>query len=348
MSTKKGECDSCSRYRLLTRNFCGTCYSRKIKTGELKRIGKKISPPKLTKKQEQVLVGSMLGDGCLYINNCRGKPYFSLRRKLTDKQYLLYEFNVFKKFCNLAPKELATFDKRTDKIYYAIGFQTRSSSALFDYYIDWYGNGKKKLPKSFNYDTLTPLVCAIWFCDDGCITIDKKTNRLKLKLATQSFSKKENQLLIKILQKKLCAPFSLCKDGELFLITASDYACRKFIDYIKNHIPKEMKRKVTWTKSQLARKESLPQRKNRKDLLTEKEQMILKEIQKFKLINPHKIAKNNNLLRNNKTPTWIHYSLSILYKKGLILKKGIKQSYKNPINYYLSKKGFNYLELISQ
>jgi hypothetical protein len=42
-----------------------------------------------------------LGDGCIFKHPEGKYPYFCVARKITDIDYLKYEFEFFKDFCNL-------------------------------------------------------------------------------------------------------------------------------------------------------------------------------------------------------------------------------------------------------
>src|SRR5271155_5724971 len=53
-----------------------------------------------TKEQEEILTGSMLGDGCIFQHQSCKHPYFYKARKISDLKYLTFEFNFFREFCN--------------------------------------------------------------------------------------------------------------------------------------------------------------------------------------------------------------------------------------------------------
>lgn len=285
---------------------------------------------KLSKKQEEILIGSMLGDGSLFKNKEAKYPYLCITRKRADKPYLQYEFNYFKQFCSYNElKDEDIFDKRTNKIYLRSKFATLPNEIFLPYYKKWY-NKKKIVPKNL---VLTPLICAIWFCDDGCIFVDKRSNRLKLKLATHGFTLKENQFLVKLLSDITKEFFFICKDNGNYFIGGADNATKAFIKYIESCIPKEMNRKITWNEGHLLQKGTFTQYKNRQEnFLTFKEKEILKEIAKKK-INQKEIADILN---------WPKSTVASCLKRMLkfkFIEKYIPNNLKIAKYYILTKKG---------
>ena len=70
-------CPRCNRKARPVRGYCINCANVLVKSGELEKIQVDNTPKVLTKYQEEILTGLMLGDGCLY------------RRKETHTPYLL-------------------------------------------------------------------------------------------------------------------------------------------------------------------------------------------------------------------------------------------------------------------
>jgi hypothetical protein len=196
-------------------------------------------PNKLTLEQEQVLIGGLLGDFYLYQNKNHINAGIACGRSSKDKKYLNFEYLLFKDFCNDGVKEKDCFDKRTLKTYKGVWFRTRVTEVFTPYKRKWYPSGNKIIPKDLK---LTPLICAIWFCDDGSIIRVSKTN-CKLQLATDGFQKKEVEFLSSLLQKEIGGQFNVYpKEGNYVIVAFHDTAL-KFIKYIQSDFPKSMKRK---------------------------------------------------------------------------------------------------------
>ncbi len=340
MSKNIGKCKKCGIKTYLVRGYCANkCYCKLKRSGKLKNIVKKDLPKKLTKIQEEILIGSLLGDGSIFNYEKHGQKnaYFTITRKQDDFKYLKYEFELFKKFCSYNQVKCSSvFDKRTQKFYHRCKFATRPTKVFDRYWKEWYKNNVKIIPKKLK---LTPLICAIWFCDDGCITIGK-TNRLRLKLSTHGFSKEENLRLSNVLKLMFNEQFSIvCDDGNYF-ITASDAGAKTFIKYIQKHIPKSMKRKIKWDRNHFKQKRSPAQIKNRNKFdLNEKESLILKKLLN-KDLNPKKLLKEmNKYLERKFSPSGLWLYLNRYLKYNWVIKYGIFGNHKDPVKYKITNKG---------
>lgn len=340
MSTKSGICQLCGKFKRLTRGYCATkCYESLMRKGLLNKIPKKISPTTLTKQQEEILIGSLLGDGCLY-KHCKN-AHLVIIRKSTDAEYLKYEFEYFKNFCNQEEIKFSEiFDNRTQKTYYNCKFVTRSCPLLQLYYEKWYDK-IKIIPDDL---VLTPLICAIWFCDDGCILMpNKKCKRLALKLSTHGFSYEDNQKLVNLLTNELKEYFSIRYDEGNYYIAAADAGARAFIKYIEKYIPKSMNRKITWTKKQLNAPKSFSLLKNRNKYdFNEKEKAILKLLYENEKLSPKEITSKMNWIckwNSQSIPSGISLYLNRFLKLGWIEKTKIKR-----IKYNMTLSGINELK----
>lgn len=236
----------CSRCEInsdkITRGFCQNCYVWLRNNGQINNIPIIPLPDSLSKEQEEILIGSMLGDGNLGINKKGINARFTIKRKIEDKEYLLWEYEKFSTFCGSPTKEHYPLDKRTNKIYPAISFCTRASPIFTNYYKIWYPNKIKIVPKNLE---LTPLTLLIWFLDDGSIN-RSKTDTLDLKLSTNGFLMEDVQRLADMLTKRYKQYYGVNKNGNGFVIQTSDGGAKSFISEIMNLIPECMSRKIKW------------------------------------------------------------------------------------------------------
>ncbi len=336
-------CLSCGKENILTKGYCrNTCYQRFLKTGNPKKqydikIGS--LPALLNQFQEEVLTGLMLGDGCLFYNKLSKSKYpmLTISRKISDIEYLRDNFLCFKQFCNYDDVKLFNYhDKRTNKIYYGCKFSTFACPLFTNYYNLWYINGKKQIPKDLK---LTPLTCAIWFCDDGSVVVSKN-KRLKIKLSTHGFSLDENVYLINLLFKMFNEKFTLSCDNGKYFITAADSGCKSFIKYIEKYIPISMKRKIVWNTGHFSLNRSRPHLKSRLDSdLNDKEILILKSLNKNDNISSKDICKNINWGNGIKIPSaYFRYLKKFLFKQWITPNKIVING-KNNIKYSISNLG---------
>jgi len=191
-----------------------------------------ILPHKLTKIQEQVFIGGMLGDAALERAGAAKFPRMKIDRQAKDKEYLLWQFNIFSNLCSEdAFKEYSRYDERYKKSYHQVSFRTKAIPAFKEFHEKWYPDGLKIIPEDLE---LTPLVCAIWFADDGCILQTGK-NALTMKISTDGFGKKGASLLAGKLQEKLGCEFLIYqrkKDRDLWMIKVATQPAIKFLEYI--------------------------------------------------------------------------------------------------------------------
>jgi len=189
-------------------------------------------PTILTDLQHQVLVGSLLGD--LHMSLDGINPRIKIDRQFKDKEYLNWQYNIFKDFCKSGIKEITRFDKRYNKNYHYVSFRTRSVPVFLKYYHQWYKNKIKIIPHNL---VLTPMILAVWFCDDGCIIRNK--NALVLKLSTESFGFEGTKLLSDKLEQRFNCKFPIYKkhkNKDQYIIKTATKSAKLFMEDIENII----------------------------------------------------------------------------------------------------------------
>lgn len=203
-------------------------------------------PEKLTNEQINFLDGLMLGDASIvYPSKNRSLyPRLTLRRQSLDKDYMYWQYNLFKDFYNSEPKYMEIFDKRTSKYYNAFSLLSKTGKIFKDYHNIWYPNGKKIIPQDLQ---LTPLSLLIWFLDDGCV-VNTSKNGLTIKFSTEGFSKEEVIMLSSIIKNFSEAELNVYKNGNGFILKGSTLEAIKIIKIIDPIFPECMQRKRTWTK----------------------------------------------------------------------------------------------------
>lgn len=117
----------------------------------------------VTDSQEQILIGSLLGDA--YITT-RGQIQFEQSDK--QKEYLFWKHILLFSISYRNISIVKRFDKRFQQEYTSYRFWTRQ------YFQSWrqrfYKNNKKIVPKDIQ---LTPISVALWYMDDGCLSDHK-------------------------------------------------------------------------------------------------------------------------------------------------------------------------------
>lgn len=201
-----------------------------IKSRGYKREVKKKS---LTFLQEQMLLGSLLGDlnirldtknrsknARLYIVHCENQKELFLK-----KVDLLEDFMGSYKLYN------TTKDKRTGKIYPTYRGNSKADEEFTKLYNLTYIDNQKKVTSSFLSKITHPIALAYWFMDDG-------TNRGTI--ATNSFSSDEITLLLNFLKERFNIVATRQKNLDSEVIHISSESRLHFEELIFPYIIPEM------------------------------------------------------------------------------------------------------------
>lgn len=239
---KTGKCPKCNN------DIIYQSPAAKKKAIELNSVCKKCRsnqiPQLLTDEQKEFINGLLLGDASIVyaVKDKSLYPRLTLSRKEEDKDYLFWQFEIFKEFYGSEPKLKRCFDKRSKKEYNQYHLQTKSGNIFTEYYNKWYPNKIKIVPKDLK---ISPLMLLVWFLDDGSITNSSK-NGLSLKLATDGFVENDVIFLANLLNDYFCDKFFIYKNDSNFIIKASTLPTIKFIKEIDTILPLCMERKRTW------------------------------------------------------------------------------------------------------
>lgn len=117
----------------------------------------------LSKTQENVLIGTILGDGGLRYkgNNCR------LHIKHAGWQLPLVQFK-YQTFGNFVSMKVREFSQSVfGRNYRFAEFVSKTSPEFTRFYHLFYKDGKKIIPTNINKLLTDPLSLAVWFMDDG-------------------------------------------------------------------------------------------------------------------------------------------------------------------------------------
>jgi hypothetical protein len=120
----------------------------------------------LTDRAEQILLGTMLGDGHLRLDadsvNASGK----IEQGIKQKEWFLWKAKELEEFTNGKISYRTMVDKRTNNTYETISTLLLAHPILTKIYKQFYPKGKKVIPKEI-FLKLEPLGLAVLFMDDG-------------------------------------------------------------------------------------------------------------------------------------------------------------------------------------
>jgi len=208
-----------------------------MNTNEIKEKKKKL---KLNKKQKEIVIGLMLGDGHLETQN-QGKTYrLKIEQTVRHKEYVDWLYDNLKDFVLTPPKKKIkeSFGKKV--VNY--GFSTISVGCFRFFAQQFYEPIEKgrKIPNLIRR-WLTPLSMAIWFMDDGQI---KSKKHRALLINTQCFSKIDLRKLQGALKEKFSIKTTLKKEPVGWRLYLLSETVQIFVDLIRPNILPSMLRKL--------------------------------------------------------------------------------------------------------
>ncbi len=122
---------------------------------------------KLSKRQKELLLGMILGDGYLQKtgeNNAR----LRLEHSFKQKAYLDWKYQQLRNLFQSPPKFLKRLHPQSKRTYSYVRLQSHSSPVLGKLRQQFYSvEGKKCLPHDLNRVLKSPLTIAVWYMDDG-------------------------------------------------------------------------------------------------------------------------------------------------------------------------------------
>ena len=212
---------------------------------DIKRHKRKYSfyyKQKLNKKQDELIVGSILGDACICrhhegINSCR----FLENHSIKQLEYLKWKKNILNNFVS---QDIYIYDNSKNNSYgdgLGCSLTTVLHKEFIKYREKFYKEDKKKIPEDFELSTLSLFT---WFCDDGSV---HKNGRLSYIGAfhTEGYSKEE----VEILRNKLFEIFDIDtfvikSRKKYFVIRLNGKNYKKLCGIIKKYIIPSMSYKI--------------------------------------------------------------------------------------------------------
>lgn len=192
---------------------------------------------------KQLLIGSLLGDGCFCSVGGKTKNMcLSIAHSDKQKEYLEYKWEILRKYDLVSPiVEYHINNARYSRELVGYRFKSKLHPIFTNVRLKYYdSNGHKRIFKEFVED-IDALGLAIWYMDDGFVT---KNSCI---LSTCSFTLEEQSLLADILLKKFDLHFTVGKHDNSMYLRAGDFT--KFVELIKDHIIPSMQYKlVTYSK----------------------------------------------------------------------------------------------------
>lgn len=200
---------------------------------------------KLRKEQREVLVGILLGDAHLETQNKRRTYRLKVEHSIKEKDYAYHLWEIFRDWCESEPKirERTYMLKGETFVSRMIVFETISHASFRFYAHQFYDKeSKKKVVPKLIHRFLKPRSLAYWFMDNGSV---KSGEHQGLLINTQSFSRREQEILVEALKRNFDVDVMIHKDGYgKYRLYMDLNESKKFIKLIEPYIHPSMMYKI--------------------------------------------------------------------------------------------------------
>lgn len=193
----------------------------------------------LSIQQEAILVGKILGDGCLEKNGNHVR--LKIEQSYKQKEYVFWLYKNLLPFCGGFPKETihTGWGKKTKRWRFA----TQSLLVFDKYYQSFYVEGRKCIPSEISSFLVSPLALAVWYMDDGYM----RTDRSGAYLCTSSFTISEHQQLQYVLKQNFDIETAIHFARKYARLHIPSRSLKRFIHIIEPYILDCMRYKLSLT-----------------------------------------------------------------------------------------------------
>ncbi len=174
----------------------------------------------LSFQQLQLIIGTLLGDGCLLKSRNSKKARLQIRHAIKHQAYVQWKYQILQNLVKTKPR----IDKHNNSFY----FRTRFKLCLKHWYNQFYPQGKKVVPNDIKNYLISPIALAAWLMDDG----NGYQHYSGFRISTYGFSRSDNIKLQKCLDQNFGLKSSLCTDRkghQLLILSRSSNRLKKII-----------------------------------------------------------------------------------------------------------------------
>lgn len=188
----------------------------------------------LTQLQRDVLIGTVLGDGCLKVSRSGKAAQLQICHSFSSKEYVFWKQQIFNNWVFAEP--------RYHQINNSLIFRTVSHSLIYEYMKTFYIGKVRVVPKNISDILKSNLSLAVWFMDDGNGYLRSSAFRI----STYAFGLKGNLLLKNCLRKNFGLDVNLWKDskGYQIYIPINNGSAAKFRKFVEPYIVPSMRYKI--------------------------------------------------------------------------------------------------------
>lgn len=199
--------------------------------------------PKASALQEQIIVGSLLGDASVSKRSKLFRATLTETHTKIDEEYIRLKANSLS---GLGCK-VRFIKPSLERPYGAFQYATLSLPCLAKYRKLFYPQKIKIVPHELVRKNFTPLMLACWFCDDGSVSriLSQRKGLLReAQIATCAFSEEDVQFLVDLLNEHGYQCSKRMSEKKYWRIYFTSEGFEKLIKVIGPYVPNCMKYKI--------------------------------------------------------------------------------------------------------
>ena len=184
--------------------------------------------------QQSVLVGTLLGDGCLAKHGHWHRLH--VKHKLAHRTLAEFKHDVFRDHVSMSLHE---FDQRLGgKRHPCVQFASRTHPVFTDWHSRFYRGRRKVVPDEIAC-WMTPLAVSVWFMDDGA------ADHWGVTLQTHSFRVEEVKLLARVLREGFNLTTNLRKNRGAWILYVPASNMSRFREIVTPYLLPEFAYKMS-------------------------------------------------------------------------------------------------------
>ncbi len=166
----------------------------------------------LNNTQEQILIGTILGDAHLNICKSSINPRIEIQHCLPQRVYLRWKYSYLSSLGGSINYKEGKYPFSTVKKIKSLRYVSHSNKLLNKYYNLFYNRGIKNITEN-NICYLDKLGVAVWYMDDGYF--DKRYGRIAI--SSQSFNYSEHLIIKDYFYRKWGLSLRIIKNKNKFI-----------------------------------------------------------------------------------------------------------------------------------
>lgn len=194
----------------------------------------------MTKQQEQLVLGGILGDASIQMGNKRSlNARINFKHSLKQYDYCIWKYDIMKSLVK-TPPTIENNGGYGDKI---VTFNTMSMPCFTNMYDVVKRNGETTVTQEHLDNITDTIALAVWVMDDG----SKATGQNLINISLGNRTKEEVELLQTWMKQKWDIQTTISHGKEWVMRVSRQYESLKLKELIEPHVIDSMKYKISFT-----------------------------------------------------------------------------------------------------